>query len=1064
MRILHAHITGYGRFQDREVSFEPGLQIIVGPNEKGKSTLRSFIADMLYGQKRSATQRVYDESNTLRRPWAPEARYAGAMAYVLADGREFEVRRCFDRENEALVLVDRHTGREVTGEYPVLANGEVNFAPAHLGLSKEVFLSAATISHFSLEDLGDRDALNKIREKLQSLTDTGAENHSSESALQLLKARIDAIGQPSAKGKPLPMLRVRLVRLNDERNAALAGRREAMEQARVLQSLMEQAARGEAEEARLRELLAEAAQHHRYERARKLKDLRAELDRITRESFAVGGAREFPLEQEAQVQQAQMRVSAGRDQLERSRAELKQIRLRIEQEQKAMAAAGLHALSDLPGEVERRFTDLSAIISRCNERMLELEQSLEATERRLQDSQNALAKLPDFSRIASDPVEWITQLASSFDVAVRARDEERLSLARADQEVSARRNHIAPLLAIFGPHEDFPEIAREYELRRRVQQEQQINRGHMLAAKRNIEAEIRASIPDFVWLSLLCGGGLIGLAATALYLRNQAIGLAAGVVALAAAYFAGRLFYDRKRLKQLAQEIAELSREAQPQPQAQAQAPAPVETEHPEDSPEAVIEKLLAAANCATVRELEAMYDQYKAARADLVAREELLKEQQARTAEAEHRIPGLLNRFRETFDKLGVTLKSEADVRTAAGHAIAKYQEYREAKRNIADSHTQIGRYRGELQHMQEERHSAETALRAVEEQIRGLMEREGGALPPVEETGATLQRIRAGLTEQKERQARIEVLKEQSSALERQVKADEFDLEKREQELARLLAHAGVATYEQWSDQAKHARAFRAMQEQREAIERSMEELAQGEDFNTLMAWLEHTPAPPAPGHDHDTLQAMLERTMAETRARREQMHQVQLQMAERQSGGRTLCDIEEEHAWVSRNIATLEAELDACAYAMAMIEEIARDKHARVAPLLASRASEYIARITRGAYSDVRVDSDLRVHLPVPSAPDVRVEPEKSLSKGTVDQIYLALRLALVDALSATGEPAPMLLDDPFANYDDGRLHVTLQLMREVGQRNQVLLFTCREDVVRAARDIGAPVLEL
>jgi uncharacterized protein YhaN len=89
---------------------------------------------------------------------------------------------------------------------------------------------------------------------------------------------------------------------------------------------------------------------------------------------------------------------------------------------------------------------------------------------------------------------------------------------------------------------------------------------------------------------------------------------------------------------------------------------------------------------------------------------------------------------------------------------------------------------------------------------------------------------------------------------------------------------------------------------------------------------------------------------------------------------------------------------------------------------------------------------------------------VQPEKSLSKGTVDQIYLALRLALVDALSATGEPAPMLLDDPFANYDDGRLRVTLELMQEVAQRNQVLLFTCREDVVRAGRAIGTPVLEL
>ena len=1056
MRILRAHISGYGRFQEREVTFEPGLMIIVGPNEKGKSTLRSFIADMLYGQKRSLTQRVFDETNTLRRPWAAGARYAGALAYQLADGRAFEVRRCFDREQEALVLVDAITGNDVTATYEALPNGEVNFAPAHLGLSKEVFLSAATISHFSLEDLGDRDSLNKIRDKLQSLTDTGAEQHSSDGAMHLLKDRIDAIGQPGAKGKPLPTLRVKLVRLVEERTNAHSARRDALEQARVLQSLMEQSVQCEIEESRYRQELAAAEQHLRHARALRVRDLRKQLDDVTRDSFALGSAREFPLEQEPQVQQAQMRVGAGRDQLNRSRTELTQNQQRIEQEQKALVAAGLQSLSELPPEVDKRFSDLTAIIQRCNDRMLELEQTLEATEKRLQDSQATIGKLPDFSRIAADPVEWITQLASSFDVAIRARDEERQSLAKIDQDVKSRRDAISASLAIFGAHENFPELAREHELRRRVSEEQVVNRGHMLSAKRNMEAEIRASSPDFIMLSLLCGLGLAGLAGAALYLRNQAIGIAAGVVGMAAAYFIGRLIFDRKRLAQLQAEIIHLSTPASATP----------DNQHTTEDAATTIDRLMVEAGCATVRELEARHDQYKAARAELTAREELLQEQQARAAEAEQRIPGLLLRFRETFDKLGVVLDNEAQVRTAAGNAIAKYQEYREAKRNIADSHTQIGRYRAELAHMGEERQSAEMALRTVEDQIRGLMQRSSASpeLEVAEETGATLQRIRAGLTEQKERQARIDVLREQCAALERQAKADEFDLEKREQELARLLAHAGVATHAAWSEQAEAARKYRALREQRETIERGIEEAAQGEDLNALMQWLDRTPAPPAPEQAPADLQAGLDRLLAEARSLRDQMHHAQIQIAERQSAGRPLHEIEEEHAYVSHTIATLENELDACAYAMALIEEIARDKHARIAPLLASRASEYIARITSNAYTDVRVDNDLRVSLAVARAPESRVQPEKSLSKGTVDQIYLALRLALVDALSATGEPAPMLLDDPFANYDDGRLRVTLELMQEVAQRNQVLLFTCREDVVRAGRAIGTPVLEL
>lgn len=1053
MKITHAHIQGYGRFQNREVTLEPGIQIIVGPNEKGKSTLRSFIADMLYGQKRSLTQRVFDEQNALRRPWAEGARYAGALAYTLRDGRRFEVRRCFDPEQEALTLVDADTGEDVTSAYERLGNGEVNFAAAHLGLSKEVFLSAATISHFSLEDLGDKDSLNKIREKLQSLTDTGEEQHSSEAAMSLLRERIEHIGQPSAKNRPLPSLRVRLLRLEEERAAALALRREAREQASVLQSLMEQAAQCEMEEARLRQDLVAAEHAERHQRARQIRDLAGQLDAITRDLFAVGGGREFPLDLEAQVQQAHMRVSAGSDQLARSRNELSQTQGRIEQENRALAAAGLNALNELPPEIEKRFTDLAAIIQRCNDRMLELEQLIEATEARLQESQASLSRLPDFSRIAADPVEWITQLASSFDVAIRARDEERQSLAKLEQDVAARRAAISPNLGVFEQHEDFPQLAREYELRRRVAEEQSQNRGHLLQSKRNLALEIQGGIPEQTILAVLCGAGTAALAGAGIYLSNQAIGLAAGVVAMAAAYFLGRLLVDRKRLAQLESEIAGLSElVATPADAA------------PEVGGSAIAE-LMAAAGCETIRELEARYDQYKAARAELDAREELLSEQRKRTDEAEQRIPNLLARFQDTFDKLGVTLGSETDVRAAAGAAIARYQEYREAKRNIADAHTQSGRYRAELGHLNDERHSAELALRTVEEQIRALMERDGGAsLPKGEEAGATLLRIRAGLTEQKERQARIEVLKEQAAALERQVKADEFDLEKREQELARLLAHAGLSSYEEWAAKAETARRYRSLMEQRDALQRAMDELARGEDIAQMMAWLDRAAPPLSPDLTRDEILAALDRTAGEARSLRDQIHQAQLQIAERQSSGRPLYEIEEERAHVSRSIAQLEAELDACAYAMALIEEIARDKHARIAPLLASRASEYVARITQGAYTDVRVDADLRVSLSVPQAPGAQLNPERTLSKGTVDQIYLALRLALVDALSATGEPAPMLLDDPFANYDDGRLRVTLELMQEVAQRNQVLLFTCREDVVRAGRAIGAPVLEL
>jgi uncharacterized protein YhaN len=184
----------------------------------------------------------------------------------------------------------------------------------------------------------------------------------------------------------------------------------------------------------------------------------------------------------------------------------------------------------------------------------------------------------------------------------------------------------------------------------------------------------------------------------------------------------------------------------------------------------------------------------------------------------------------------------------------------------------------------------------------------------------------------------------------------------------------------------------------------------------------------------------------------------------LTERAAGVRSISEIEEERALVRARVEALEFELEAASYAMALIEEIARDKHARIAPRLAARAGGFLKEITGGAYEEVLINRDLAVSVRIPQTNLMTENPEQSLSKGTVDQIYLALRLAMVQSMSESGESIPLLLDDPFANYDDLRLERALVLLACLSANNQVILFTCREDVVRAAQNVGAPVCRI
>ena len=77
----------------------------------------------------------------------------------------------------------------------------------------------------------------------------------------------------------------------------------------------------------------------------------------------------------------------------------------------------------------------------------------------------------------------------------------------------------------------------------------------------------------------------------------------------------------------------------------------------------------------------------------------------------------------------------------------------------------------------------------------------------------------------------------------------------------------------------------------------------------------------------------------------------------------------------------------------------------------------------------------------------ADDVTPRRLLTLSKGTADQLYLAVRLAVCDLVLPGENPAPLVLDDALVNFDGQRLALALNLLRELAQTRQILLFTCQ-----------------
>jgi hypothetical protein len=81
-----------------------------------------------------------------------------------------------------------------------------------------------------------------------------------------------------------------------------------------------------------------------------------------------------------------------------------------------------------------------------------------------------------------------------------------------------------------------------------------------------------------------------------------------------------------------------------------------------------------------------------------------------------------------------------------------------------------------------------------------------------------------------------------------------------------------------------------------------------------------------------------------------------------------------------------------------------------------------------------------------------------PVQVLSRGTREQLFVSLRLALVSAYGRRGIHLPMILDDVFVNYDAGRTRTACAVLREFAiQGHQLLVFTCHEHVWRMFQDI-------
>jgi len=155
----------------------------------------------------------------------------------------------------------------------------------------------------------------------------------------------------------------------------------------------------------------------------------------------------------------------------------------------------------------------------------------------------------------------------------------------------------------------------------------------------------------------------------------------------------------------------------------------------------------------------------------------------------------------------------------------------------------------------------------------------------------------------------------------------------------------------------------------------------------------------------------------------------------------GDRTELESRRDHVLAQLDRRRLE--YTALSAALDALREANEAMQARFAPELNRRAGQILSALTGGRYQAMTLtrDFDASAH----SSDSLLPRSTLSLSRGTVDQLYLAVRLAVCQLCLSPDSPSPLVLDDALLTFDDERMVLALDYLAGLSQ--QVLLFSCQ-----------------
>lgn len=200
LKITDIKINGFGQLFDREYKLSEGINLIIGNNETGKSTLLKFIQTMLFGISKNKNGKPISDFDKYK-PWE-DIPYSGKIGYSLDNENNYEVFRDFAKKSNKIFNSNME---DISSNFSIDKAKGPNFFAEQTGITEDIFMKTAIIEQQEVKL--DKLDQNIILQKISNLVSTGDDTVSFKKLMDKLnKKQLDEVGTSRSTERPMNIL------------------------------------------------------------------------------------------------------------------------------------------------------------------------------------------------------------------------------------------------------------------------------------------------------------------------------------------------------------------------------------------------------------------------------------------------------------------------------------------------------------------------------------------------------------------------------------------------------------------------------------------------------------------------------------------------------------------------------------------------------------------------------------------------------------------------------------------------------------------------------------------